>query len=245
MIKGFLLSLQFFSSIPIPGNIPFQKQTVRYAIFFQVLVGLIIGGGTALVFNLLFPIDPVIATFFALCTWVLLSGGLHLDGLSDCCDALAAHKDKEGTLEVMKDSRVGTFGAVALMLHLAAKALFLYHAPEHMLAILTACVSSRLICGLVIGFAKPAKKTGLGAYFHSTNPRFVMLVLNILFAMLLSLRHPSYLISYLVCGLAAILITSVARYKIGGVSGDVFGAIIETGEVVTLIALYGVNLWIF
>ena len=86
MIKGFILSLQFFTRIPINMEIDFSKENLKYSVFFLPLVGIIIGALGGLVYYLLSPYNIMIASFIALLTTIILTGGLHIDGLSDTFD---------------------------------------------------------------------------------------------------------------------------------------------------------------
>lgn len=83
MIKGLILSIQFFTRIPINVSIDFNKKNVKYCVFFMPLVGLIIGGLGGLIYYFFEPYNKLIASFFALLTTIILTGGLHIDGLAD------------------------------------------------------------------------------------------------------------------------------------------------------------------
>src|SRR5215207_11438015 len=89
-------------------------------------VGLVIGAITWLVWRgALFALPPLVAGMVTLVIWVVLTGGLHLDGLADCCDGLLASTSAERRLEIMKDPRLGAFGVIGLIMVLFLKATIL------------------------------------------------------------------------------------------------------------------------
>ena len=116
MIKGFILSLQFFTRIPINVAIDFNKENIRYSVFFLPLVGFIIGGLGGLIYYLVSPYNAMIASFITLLATIILTGGLHLDGLSDTFDGFFSNREKEKVLDIMQDSRIGAFGVLSIIL---------------------------------------------------------------------------------------------------------------------------------
>ena len=121
MIKGLILSLQFFTRIPINISVDFNQKNIRYSIFFMPLAGAITGGLGGLIYYLLVPYNKLVASFLALLVTIILTGGLHIDGLSDTFDGFMACKDKEETMKIMKDSRIGVFGVLSIILLLIFK----------------------------------------------------------------------------------------------------------------------------
>src|SRR5215213_9028100 len=126
-------------------------------------VGLVIGGFTWLAWKgALFAFPPLVAGVVTLVIWVVLTGGLHLDGLADCCDGLLASTSVERRLEIMKDPRVGAFGVIGLMLTLLLKASAL--TPVSGMGILLAASLARW-CVLLGGLLPLARPSGMGADF--------------------------------------------------------------------------------
>src|SRR5215216_7236984 len=126
-------------------------------------VGLVIGALTWLAWkgaNLVLP--PLVAGIVTLIVWVVLTGGLHLDGLADCCDGLLVSTPLERRLEIMKDPRVGAFGVIGLILVLFLKAAALTSTAGP--GILLAASFARW-CILPAGFVPLARPSGMGADF--------------------------------------------------------------------------------
>lgn len=130
-LRHFLLALQFFTRIPVTGRLAdwvgFSPAMLRASAAHFPGVGLLVGGLAALVYGALFlglplsPWKPAVAAVLSTAATVLLTGGFHEDGLSDLADGLGGSYSRERALEIMKDSRVGAFGALALVLALGAK----------------------------------------------------------------------------------------------------------------------------
>ncbi|HLO18290.1 MAG TPA: adenosylcobinamide-GDP ribazoletransferase [Anaerolineales bacterium] len=203
------------------------------------LVGLVIGGLTWLAWKgamLLFP--PLVAGVISLIVWVTLTGGLHLDGLADCCDGLLASVSVERRLEIMKDPHVGAFGVIGLVLVLFLKAAaltsFASLTPLAGFGILLAASLSRW-CILLAGLFPLARSSGMGADFTSGFQQPFILwgaVIPLAIAILLGTRG---LFSALAGVVVAVLLLWFAKSRIGGVTGDVFGMLVEVVEAVVLL----------
>jgi adenosylcobinamide-GDP ribazoletransferase len=200
-------------------------------------VGLIVGAITWLVWKsatFLFP--ALVAGVVTLVVWVVLTGGLHLDGLADCCDGLLASTSVDRRLEIMKDPHVGAFGVIGLVLVLMLKATALGSlTPVSSPGILLAASLARW-CILPSGLMPFARPSGMGADFALGFRRSFILwgaILPLVTAILLGIRG---LLSALAGLGAAVLVVSLAKSRIGGVTGDVFGMVVEIVETVVLIA---------
>jgi adenosylcobinamide-GDP ribazoletransferase len=207
----------------------------RAAVWYP-LVGLVIGLFTWLawkVTTLFFP--SFIAGVITLVIWVALTGGLHLDGLADCCDGLFVSAAAERRLEIMKDPHIGAFGVLGLILVLFLKAAALaslFSLSGY--AILLAASLARW-CILPAGIFPLARSSGMGADFTLGFRRSFIVwsaIIPLGIAILLGIRG---LFSILAGIGATALILSVAKSRIGGVTGDVFGMIVETVETVVLV----------
>lgn len=200
-------------------------------------VGLVIGALTWLAWygaRLVFP--PLVAGALTLLVWVLLTGGLHLDGLADCCDGLFASATPERRLEIMKDPHTGAFGVIGLILVLLLKAAALSSlAPGSSLAILLSASLARW-CILPAALLPLARPSGMGADFAAGFRRSFIAwgaVIPLVIAFLPGVRG---VIPALAGFGAWALIVWLARARIGGVTGDVFGMIVEVVETVILLA---------
>ena len=125
-MKRFILILQFLTRIPIKLNVGFDDEFYKSIVYFP-LVGFVIGILSYLIgwiSMLLF--EPFIASIIITLAGVLITGGLHIDGLGDTFDAIYSYRDKEKMLEIMKDSRLGTNSLLAIMFVLLLKVGFVY-----------------------------------------------------------------------------------------------------------------------
>ena len=114
-LQHWILAVQFLTRLPTPQIREFKPQMLAASAVWFPLVGLLIG---VLLCGLLWPLaqlDVWLAAWFGLLFWLLVTGGLHLDGLADLSDALgASHRDPERLLAVMKDPHLGSFGVLSL-----------------------------------------------------------------------------------------------------------------------------------
>ena len=149
MWKEFRVAVSFLTTLPLKYKGEWDEKTFSRASIFYPLVGVIIGLITVAVMYLISLTDYMhIAAFTGLLISIVLSGGLHLDGFMDMCDGLLASRGPERALEIMKDSRVGSFSVIGVILLLLAKFL-LYDAlmvnAAFIFAVLAALTFSRFI----------------------------------------------------------------------------------------------------
>jgi adenosylcobinamide-GDP ribazoletransferase len=208
----------------------------RAAVWYP-LVGLVIGLLTWLSWRatiLFFP--SLVAGIVTLIVWVVLTGGLHLDGLADCCDGLFASATTERRLEIMKDSHVGAFGVIGLILILFLKAAALASLTSATsLGILLSASLARW-CILPAGLLPLARPSGMGADFAVGFRRSFIIwgaLIPVAIAILLGTRGA---LSILAGTSAMALVVWLAKSRIGGVTGDLFGMLVEIVETVVLLA---------
>lgn len=130
-LRHFLLALQFFTRVPVTGRLAdwvgFSPAMLRASAAHFPGVGLLVGALAAVVAAVLLaglppgPLSACVAAVFSTIATVLFTGALHEDGLADVADGLGGSPDRARALEIMKDSRIGSFGALALVLAIAAK----------------------------------------------------------------------------------------------------------------------------
>jgi len=219
-----------------PTDAPHPGDSGRAAIWFP-LVGLIIGlltAGGRWLLSRIFP--PMAAAPLTLALWVILTGGLHLDGLADCCDGLLGSASSMRRLEIMADSRLGSFAGVGLVLFILAKfAAILSHAPflAPYIFILSAVISRWLV--LLAGKQPLARPDGMAADFASGLTTRTILISALLPLGLALLGGWRGMVAAGLSILVALIIFRFARSRIGGVTGDVFGLTIELTELVVLL----------
>lgn len=200
-------------------------------------VGLVIGALTWLAWRAsMFVFPSLVAGVITLVVWVALTGGLHLDGLADCCDGLLASVSMQRRLEIMKDPHMGAFGVIGLILVLLLKAAMLASLiPFASFGILLAASLARW-CILPAGLLPLARASGMGADFASGFRRsfiFWGAIIPLAIAIILGTRG---ILSMFVGLGAAGLVLWLAKSRIGGVTGDVFGMVVEIVETVALLA---------
>jgi adenosylcobinamide-GDP ribazoletransferase len=237
-MKYFRIAFGLMTTLPIrlPDN--WQTGDSGRASVWYPFVGLVIGGLTWLGWmgaTRISQSSPLIAGILTLIVWVALTGGLHLDGLADCCDGLLASTTVERRLEIMKDPRLGTFGGIGLVLTLLLKATVLSSlTPQSALGILLVASLARW-CILPAGLLPFARPSGMGADFKAGFKRwfiFAGAIVPLGLAILLGTRG---LVSLAAGLIAAALVLRLARSRIGGVTGDVFGMTVEIVETVSLL----------
>jgi adenosylcobinamide-GDP ribazoletransferase len=199
-------------------------------------VGLIIGALTWLSWKgAAFVFPPLVAGVTTLIVWVALTGGLHLDGLADCCDGLFASVSPERRVEIMKDPHIGAFGVIGLILVLFLKAAALASlTPVSSPGILLAASLARW-CILPAGLMPLARPSGMGADFASGFRRSSILWGALIPVALMVMLGPPGVLSALTGAGTAALILWLAKLRIGGVTGDVFGMIVEIVETTVLL----------
>ncbi|MGD0780697.1 MAG: adenosylcobinamide-GDP ribazoletransferase [Dehalococcoidales bacterium] len=241
-IISFLAAFQFLTSIPISLKRELNSKQLGNAIICFPLVGLVIGGilaGVNWLLNCILPASVV--NVLLIVALVILTGAMHLDGLSDTCDGIAGHKTIEERWKVMHDSRVGAFGVVGVVLILLVQYICLNNVPsDKMTAVLLFMpVISRWAMVYAI-FAYPyARPSGLGkAYKEATDWRHFIIATIITLGIAGGLLPLFYVTGFLLVGGILIITTAFAfylRYKFAGLTGDTYGAINEVAEVTALL----------
>src|SRR5690606_8694820 len=122
------LAFQFFSAIPVKKELPMERKDITAMYAALPFLGLFFGSAaviTALVFRDFTELSSLIAAFFITVLFVILTGGLHLDGLADVGDAYFSYRDRKKRLEIMADPRIGAFGTMVLLFAVIGKILII------------------------------------------------------------------------------------------------------------------------
>ncbi len=237
-IASLVTALRFLTIVPVPGPPADGRDALGRAAWWFPLVGLALGGALALIDRLLSPVaPPLVAAVLVLSTWKLSTGGLHLDGLADCLDGLAA-TSPERRLAIMRDSRIGVFGALGLVASFGLGTAALAElplAPRAPVLVLAPAIGrvTPLLAGLILRAAAP----GLGASFLASLPRAAGLV-NVAGALGLGwllLGAAGAAITFVALATSLAISAYVAR-RLGGLTGDVLGAGVELAELAFLVA---------
>jgi adenosylcobinamide-GDP ribazoletransferase len=237
----------------------------RSTVFFPVagfIIGVIVA---ALAWGLDDLLPPYVNVMLLLCVWVFLSGGLHLDGLMDTADGLLSHRSQERMLEIMKDSRVGAMGVIVCVLYVMLKAALLYalltddgagalgELERFMLLALIPVWSRAFMSTAITGWRYVRPGQGMGQLFrsvhkgHAAAACLMALLLSVLVFTLPFASSLDWLDVIFGCGFfiavtycVGTLIASLVARKLGGLTGDVYGALNELVELALLLGLVAV-----
>lgn len=248
-------ALRFFSILPLP-QLPWERQTAELAILSLkpsavAIAGALIGaiGAIVLMMAAALGLPPLLTASLAIAALVLATGAMHEDGLADSADGLGGGRTQERRLEIMRDSRSGAFGVVAIGLSLLIRVAALATLVEALapagaaLVLIVVAVASRVASLMPMWLLSPARRDGLGTAASPPSTRemtigaLVTLVLG--FAVLWPTQLPAIAVpAALISGLVAAWIMSrIAQRRIGGHTGDIAGAAQQLAEMATMIAL--------
>jgi adenosylcobinamide-GDP ribazoletransferase len=238
-IDHLLEAVRFLTIIPVPGVPATGGQALAGAVPFFPLVGLLLGGLLALVgvaagwlWN-----DSVRAVAIVI-GWGALTAALHLDGLSDTFDGVLSWRPRERKLEIMRDSRIGVMGALALAAVLASKLVFLATAKAWAPMLLVAPALGRWAMCYALCRYPSARADGLGATVQAHSQATALRSATVLAtAVALAVAGPRGIIALAIVWLTTRLIARWWVHDLGGLTGDTYGALCELGEVVTLAVL--------
>lgn len=241
----------FLSRLPVPARY-FQGHDgslARAAGMFP-LAGLVIGLGPGLMLLALSWINanPALTALIALITLTGLTGALHEDGLADSADAFGARGDHEHSLEIMKDSRIGVYGVLALLGSFSLKAValtVLVSAAGGFAALMGICAAAAISRTALIWHWRhlpSARPGGVASSVGTPDEDTAKLVLGVggvLFVVLASLCSGllAALVALALVAAATVKWTAMVRARIGGHTGDTLGATQQIGETVSLTAL--------
>lgn len=247
LLRELRLALAFLTRLPVgnPGAVE-APQLGRCMAWFP-LAGLLVG-------TLLLAADRVLAVLLPppagnvllLALWVLLSGALHLDGLADLCDGVGGGRDRESMLRIMKDSRIGVFGAVALVLVLLGKwaALTSLAGPLRLSALLFAPLAGRwapVLLTVTVPYLRGPE--GTGSAFAAHAGRRELLLASLALTVAAAVLGGAFGLALAAAVVAATMLYGAwVRRRLGGVTGDVLGAAVELVEVLVLLAAAGAAL---
>ena len=250
-MKRFISILQFMTRIPINIDTGFDEEFHKTITYFP-LVGLVLGVLIyiiGLVSGIFF--DSFITSIIVTLALVILTGGLHIDGLGDTFDAIYSYRDKERMLEIMKDSRLGTNSLLAIMFLILLKIGFMYSIINNSLlwTVIFMPVVARL--GVIVMMYKTVtpRENGMGNLFigKASTSMFTIAILYTIILMigisklifLASTFEAMMLIStIIILFIFNNLFKKHIYIKIDGVTGDILGCTIELGELIYLFCIY-------
>jgi adenosylcobinamide-GDP ribazoletransferase len=242
-LKRLLLAITFLTRLPLPIPKNITNSDMGRSTPFFPLVGLIIGlmlVGIDRIFSLILPSIVVNAIIFI--SLIVITGGLHLDGLMDTCDGIFSGRDRERILEIMRDSRVGAFGVLGAICIVVLKLSLLNTLPvesKYTALILFPVMGRWGMVWAVVLFPYARKTPGLGVSFTDF-ARKSYIIWSMPFILIISIPLLLWwsISIIIVTGLSAWLTGKWLSHKLGGLTGDTYGAICEVTEVLTLMMIY-------
>lgn len=243
-ILNVVASIIFYTSIPMPYV---EKLEFGGIARFAPAIGVIIGGILGffdIVANLL-GISVLTRSALVVASWIAITGGLHLDGAMDTADGLAV-TDKQRRLEVMSDSATGAFGAMAAIVLVLLKTVALTEIHENRwLILIAACAWGRWGQILAIARYDYLKPTGKGAFHKQAIRSYKDVLPSIFLLVILSFMKLPFSQDDLASAIAMILAGSTIAFltgawfnhKLGGHTGDTYGAVVEWTEALFLCAM--------
>lgn len=244
-IRDLILAARFLTRLPLPAVDPGDRQLLRTGWCFP-LVGAAIGaaGGLLALGTLSFGLPALACALVTLAGTALLTGALHEDGLADLADGFGGGRDKNAKINIMRDSRIGGYGVLALILATGLKAsavAALLEAGDAVYVMIAMAIAHAGARGLIVPvtFWLPnASEQGLGEMAGQPKPSTIQIAMAISAAMLLILLPVSNAMIVGAAGcLAAAAIATLARRQIGGYTGDVLGAVEQAAEIAILLTL--------
>lgn len=242
--QAFWLAIGFLTRIPMLVNIDYSQKLMNQCSMYFPLVGLLLGALYAGLFALLsLAWSPLVCVMLVLCFHLFITGAFHEDGLADSVDALGGGYTVEKRLEIMKDSRIGTYGTVALVMALGLKAVLLVDAKSIWLALLVVPAISRVTPLLLMAFmpyvTDPDKsKSKPVAEAFSRQRLLVSCAFTAFIALLFSLWLPGLLLAAFTAIIAvALLWGGYLQRQLGGYTGDALGASVVFCELVLLLGV--------
>ena len=229
LLLGFALAFNMLTIIPFFKVHNFFQSINGYSAMFYPVIGAILGSilwGTHSLLEGVVPQTHLAVIIFAL--WITLTGALHLDGLSDTIDGLFVKKER--ALEVMKESHAGGMGMIFTFVFLALKlSSTLYFDAYYLLPVILAYARFNALLAI---YFHPYASSGVGALLKE---EFSLKMLLSAFAFVGLLGYfSSFLLALLLSALFLFLLTPLFVKRLGGLSGDIYGFIIETSELLLL-----------
>ena len=233
-VRGHLIVISFFTRLPVGKFIPYETPLYIKGLYTFPFMGIVVG-----VF-MCFP-DLILGSanenlsIIRMLIYVVLTGGIHLDGLADACDGLFSGRKGERILEIMKDSHIGTFGAIGLILYL----LTFYHFAGNLEYkwILIMPIVGRTMAYWVASFSVYARTDqGMGYVFINEAGVWLAAVYMIALVFIATLvLGLSGLVAFFVTAFVTLMAAVQVKRKIGGQTGDTIGLIIELSQMVFIV----------
>ncbi|MDW5300277.1 MAG: adenosylcobinamide-GDP ribazoletransferase [Sedimentibacter sp.] len=237
MASGFLIFISFFTRIPIGRKIEYNEEKFKKALSIYTLMGAVIGLLLSLIYLIFNSIHIVfIRGLILVIGYIVITGGIHLDGAADTADGLFSGRTGEKIFDIMSDSHIGAFGVLCLVIIVLSQ--FVVFSFSDIFTCFMMPVVGR--ASLIVGawnkkYAKHTKGMGT-AFIESIDTR--VLIINLMILTVFSIMSPRRLIiitSAFATLMASYFISGLIEDKIGGMTGDTCGFITEISQIIFMI----------
>lgn len=240
-IGHFLVAVTFLTRLPMPGRLDHYEGRLARAARYFPLAGVLVGGLAGLVFFISSAVfSPSLAAGLAIAAGLIMTGALHEDGLADTSDGIGGGKDPEQALEIMRDSRIGTYGAIALIVSIGLRwiALATLSPVDGLIALVVAHAVSRAVLPCILTSTNYVRSQGLAlSVAGGVRPDEAVVAALLALAIAMTSGPAAGLITIAATVLVAGFATAWILRRIGGYTGDTLGAIQQVGEIAALITL--------
>jgi adenosylcobinamide-GDP ribazoletransferase len=237
-LRIFLTAVMFYTRIPVPKSVGYSQENMSRSTVYLPIIGLLVGavgGGVYLLSDIFLPTG--ISVLLCMIATILLTGAFHEDSIADFCDGFGGGRDKEGILRIMKDSHIGTYGTVGLILTLGMRYLTLSNLyPGVFLAVIIAGNAySRFQPVLLINTSEYMRKNAenkAGGVVAELS--FKTILISFIFALIPMLFLPLWTSGFIILIelITFLLFRLYVHRKLGGYTGDVLGALQQISEIV-------------
>ena len=237
-MDSLLIALQFLTRIPVSCPSTIDDAALGRSVLYYPLVGFLIGVILSFVAIVLSAGPDIVTAAVVVCVWVLITGGLHLDGLADCADAwVGGLGSQQRSLQIMKDPAAGPIAVMVLLLHLLLKfaAVFVLIQQNNLAPLMLAPLLGRCAILLLMLSTPYVSPQGLADKIIQNLPFYdarLVVVISLAFAGLFM----GWANVLLACGLL-LWVRYAALSRLGGVTGDVYGAAVELIETAGILAV--------
>lgn len=251
-MKGLISLFRFMTRLPLPGGEEFDSVELGKSMKYFPIVGIVLGLINLGVYLLLESVvsSEYVMALILVTLDVIMTGGLHLDGLADTFDGIFSYRSKQKMLDIMKDSRVGTNGVLVLILYFIFKIIFLVEVSKLLvvnqgIVMLLVPVLSRINGVLNCATEPYARGTGMGKTFvdnTTLKDAGVSYIITSIFLYIVSVKTDLTFIDLFIVfnGVvgAGVFFGKLMTRKIGGITGDTLGALLELSGILSLVLMY-------
>ena len=241
-VSGLATAVRYLTILPWPARASAPAAALGQAASWFPVVGAALGALLALIDHGLARIFPgLLSALLTVTVWKVFTGGLHLDGLADSLDALGG-RTPEHRLVILRDSRIGTFGAVGLILVLMIEIVALSSLPPGLRAraLVAAPVLGRGVAPLLARLFAVARPEGQGAAFAASVTRLgAGTALALAFVVAVLVLDAAGALAAVAAIVTALALTRFLTWRFGGLTGDVLGAVIELAELTVILVVVG------